>query len=413
MSRSHIDVKFFDVILCVSRALDLLSPQLSDHHLRVAYISACLADQLGFSSEDKQDVIIAGALHDVGAVSSSVRLSLLDYELAMYQWDSFQTLENLHRHGFDGYILLRDFAPFSNAAEAIRFHHVAWDYERGQEFNGAQVPFASHILHLADRIAVLPDERCDILEQADEIRKKIGAGVGSLYREDIFAAFQEAAGSESFWLDLVSQRKEEIVRARFGANRVSLDLDQLYELAELLGRIIDYRSPFTAAHSNLVAHTSERIARLLKLNDYQTSQIGIAGFLHDLGKLAVPSEILDKPGKLTSEEMLVIKKHPYYTHRVLSMVPGLGDINTFASLHHERLDGTGYPFRAQSIPLGARIISVADVLAAVTEKRPYRPRMNRHEALAVLDALAADKAVDGDIVALVRNNFDELVTHNE
>jgi HD-GYP domain-containing protein (c-di-GMP phosphodiesterase class II) len=413
MSRSHIDVKFFDVILCVSRALDLLSAQLSDHHLRVAYIGACLADQLGLSIEEKQDIIIAGALHDVGAVSSSVRLSLLDYQLSMYQWDSFQTLENLHRHGFDGYMLLRDFAPFANAAEAIRFHHVAWNYERGMEFNGAPVPFASHILHLADRIAVLPDEQRDILEQAGEIRKRIGEGVGSLYREDIFAAFEEASCSESFWLDLASQRKEEIVRSRFGIHNLSLDLDHLYELAGLFGRIIDYRSPFTAAHSNLVAHTSERLARLLHLDGYQIRQIGIAGFLHDLGKLAVPSEILDKPGKLTYQEMLVIKRHPYHTHRILSMVPGLNDINTFASLHHERLDGKGYPFRTQDIPLGARIISVADVLTALTEKRPYRPRMSRPESLAVLDALAADKAIDGDIVALVRQNFDELVVINK
>lgn len=401
MTPDNINVKFFDVILCVSRALDLLSPQLSAHHFRVAYVAARLAEELGFSMQEKQDVVIGGALHDVGAASTSVRLAMQDYAIE-------SELENVHIHGMEGYLLLRDFPPFAKAAEAIRYHHVEWNFKRGSEFMRAPVPFSSHVLHLADRIAVLPDERRNILEQSETIRRKIADEVDSRYHPQIVSAFNNVSLSESFWLDLMSGHKEEIIRARFGVHDVTLGVDELYELARLFGRIIDFRSPFTAIHSGMVAARAERIAQLLDMDFLHRRVIGIAGFLHDLGKLAVPAEILDKPGKLTRDEMFVIKQHPYYTHRILSMVPGLEQVNTYASLHHERLDGQGYPFRNRIIPLGARIIAVADVFTAISEQRPYRAGMTKSASLALLDQFVREGALDGDIVGVVRGHVDEL-----
>lgn len=401
MSSSNINVRFFDVVLCVSRGLDLLSPHLSDHHLRTAYVAARLAEELGLGRSERQDVVIAGALHDVGAVSTTYRLALQDYAVS-------DQLDNIHVHGTQGYRLLRDFPPFAKAAEVIRYHHVEWNNERGSEFNGQPVPLTSHILHLADRVAVLPESDLHILQQSDEIRRNIASGAHVRFHPLVAEAFESMSLSEAFWFDLVSQHKEEIIRERFGHHNMVLDLAQLYEFARLFGRIIDFRSPFTAVHSSMVAARAERIAQLLGIDSQQTRLIGIAGFLHDVGKLAVPAEILDKPGKLTREEMCIVKQHPYYTHRILSTVPGLEEVNSFASLHHERLDGQGYPFRKRTIPFGARIIAVADVFTAVSEQRPYRPGMTRSAALSLLDQLVRDGALDGDIVATLRADVDEL-----
>ena len=407
MTDRSIHVKFFDVILSVSRALDLLSPELSDHHLRVAYIAVRLAEELGMSMEEAQNVAIGGALHDAGAASSTLRLSLQDYSLSMHKGDDHE-VENVHRHGFDGYMLLRDFPPFAKAAEAIRYHHVEWNCKAGSELNGAPIPFLSHILHVADRVAVLPEDRQNILAQSSAIRRKISEGTNARYHPHIIAAFNSVSLSESFWLDLVSEHKEEVIRTHFGSHNMTLALDELYELARLFGRIIDFRSPFTAIHSSTVAARSEHLAHLLGIDSHKTKLIGIAGFLHDLGKLAVPTEILDKPAKLTEQEMFIVKQHPYYTHRILSLVPGLEEVNTYASLHHERLDGKGYPFRRRTIPLGSRIIAVADVFTAIAEKRPYRDAMSRAQSLAILEQYARDGALDSDIVSLVRKHFDEL-----
>lgn len=408
MSASNINVRFFDVVLSVSRALDLLSSHLSDHHLRTAYVTARLADELGLGGEKKQDAVIAGALHDVGALSTTARLAMQDYA-AGDQIDN----DHVHVHGLEGYLLLREFPPFANAAEAVRYHHVEWNHKRGSEFNSEPVPLASHILHLADRISVLPESGLHILLQSDGIRQTIIDGIHSRFHPQVVSAFEAVSLSEAFWLDLVSEHKEEIIRERFGPQNVVLDPDELYELARLFGRIIDFRSPFTAIHSSMVAARAERIAQLLGINAQQTRLIGIAGFLHDLGKLAVPTEILDKPGKLTREEMFVVKQHPYYTHRILATVPGLEEVNAFASLHHERLDGKGYPFRKRIIPTGARIIAVADVFTAVSERRPYRPGMTKAAALALLDKLVVGGALDGEIVGVIRTHFDELTGMSE
>jgi HD-GYP domain-containing protein (c-di-GMP phosphodiesterase class II) len=408
MTGERIAVRFFDLILCVSRALDLLSVDLNDHHMRVAYVASRIADALGLTVQDKQDVVLAGALHDVGAVSAALRLSLQNYATSSDMPIEGGLSEGVHVHAAEGYLLLRDFPPFARAADAVRYHHVEWNYKRGSEFNHEAVPFLSHVLHLADRVAVLPKPRAQILEQSAGIQQTIFDDADVRYHPQVVAAFAHVSRSESFWLDLVSAHKEEIIRARFGPQNVALDVNELYELARLFARIIDFRSPYTAIHSSTVAATAERIAQLMNIDPFKTKLIGTAGFLHDLGKLAVPAEILDKPAALTAQEMLVIKQHPYYTHRILSLVPGLEEVNTYASLHHERLDGAGYPFRKRTIPLGSRIIAVADVFTAISEHRPYRAGMTRQSAIALLNRFVEEGALDGDIVALVRSHFDDL-----
>ena len=402
------DVKLFDMVLCFSRAIDFLHPRISEHHLRVAYIASCLAEELGLDLEATQNVLIAGALHDVAAVSSAMQQDLFDDALTYYHASSPLMPAHLHQHGIEGELLLHDFPPFAKAAAAIRYHHVNWDFGRGSEFEEKAVPLASHILRLADRVAVLPHDAQNILEQVAEIRATVVSGAGRLFKPEVVTAFEAMSDKESFWLDLTSRHKELILQRRFGDPKVSLDLDGLYRLSRVFGKIIDYRSPFTATHSSGVAAASEELAARLGMTHAEQRLIGVAGYLHDIGKLAVPTELLDKPEKLTPAERFIIKQHPYYTHQILSMVPGLETVNTWASLHHERLDGTGYPFRTRDIPLGARIIAVADIFTAITEHRPYRSGMTQTQCLAVLDQLVADGAIDGDIVAVLHADYDAI-----
>lgn len=408
MPSKEFKIRLFDMVLCFSRALDLLHPAISDHHLRVAYIAACLAEELGLTHAEMPDVLIAGALHDVAAVSSPVMVSLFDQALANYRLDNAAIPDGLHKHAFEGFTLTRDFPPFAQAASAIRFHHVDWDSGRGNEFSGEQVPLASHILHLADRIAVLPDANMNILKQAAEIREIVITGSGRYFQPEIVAAFEEISIRESFWMDIACQHKEAIISSRFCTCEIELDLEALEQLGRVFGRIIDYRSPFTATHSSGVAATAEALAQCLGMSFTERKLLRVAGYLHDIGKLAVPIEIIEKPGKLTPEEMFIIKQHPYYTYQILSTVPGLETVNAWASLHHERLDGKGYPFRPQETPLGSRIVAVADVFTAITEDRPYRKGMDRAQSLDVLDRLVLDRAIDGDVVAILRSNFNDF-----
>ncbi len=408
MPSEEIKIKLFDMVLCFSRALDLMHPKISDHHLRVAYIACCIAEELGFSLTEIQNVLIAGALHDVGTASSALRLSILDHALNSYRLEHAELPEDIHNHGFEGFELMQHFPPFAQAASAIRYHHVEWDFGRGSEFAGEPVPLVASILYLADRVSVMPTAERSCLEQAAEIRAAVAADTGKWFMPEVVAAFQEASTPESFWLDVMCPHKEAIIHDRFGGHEIELNLDALHELAKVFGKIIDYRSPFTATHSSGVAAVAEMLGQRLGFSSAESKSLKIAGYLHDIGKLAVPTEILDKPEKLTREEMLVVKQHPYYTFQILSMVPGLEEINTWASLHHERLDLHGYPFRSREIPLGSRIIAVADIFTAITEDRPYRMGMDRTRSIEVLVQMVLNKAIDGEIVAVLRNNYDEF-----
>lgn len=402
-----VDVTLFDMVMSLSRAIDLLHPAISEHHLRVAFASACIGEAAGLVGSEIQNLIVAGALHDIAAVSAPSFRNLLDRALRYYGGDNGGP-EDIHEHAYEGYLILRDFAPFSSAASAIRFHHIDWCHGSHAWQKAGAVPLASHVLRLADRLAVLPRDDRPILTQKADIRRAIREGCGALFHPQLVEAFETASAKDSFWLDLAGKHKENTLRERFGGADIRLGIDGMYELAKVFARIIDYRSSFTAMHSSRVAEASELLAERMGLRQPVVRQIGIAGFLHDIGKLSVPASLLDKPGKLSDEEMLVVRQHPYFTRQILCPVPGLELIGTWAAYHHERLDGTGYPFRPKDIPKEARIVAVADVFTAITEDRPYRAGMGKQECFRVLDGLVSGGALDGDIVSLLHAAYDDL-----
>jgi len=133
-------------------------------------------------------------------------------------------------------------------------------------------------------------------------------------------------------------------------------------------------------------HYSVQIARALKLDETEVTQIGRAAYLHDIGKLSIPHVVLNKPAWLTEQEWQIVKKHSEVTAQLLESIPSLKKYS-FAGAHHERWDGKGYyqGLKEEEIPLGARIISVADALDAMTSKRPYRPVLTFKEALSELE----------------------------
>lgn len=132
----------------------------------------------------------------------------------------------------------------------------------------------------------------------------------------------------------------------------------------------------------------------------------MAGLLHDIGKLAVPTEILEKPAALTPEEFAVIQRHAGVGLDLLGSVPGFACIRTWGGLHHERPDGSGYPLglSGRQLPLPARIMAVADVFTALTEDRPYRKGMQIDDTLTVMRDMAGRSALDADVVRLLADD---------
>ncbi len=162
-----------------------------------------------------------------------------------------------------------------------------------------------------------------------------------------------------------------------------------YRAAESLAKAVDERDAYTGSHSQRVGEYSARIARRLGADDAAVELTRLAGNLHDLGKLAIPEELLRKPEELNEAERLILERHPQIGYRMLESL-GVQPVAEWVLHHHERWDGAGYPDRlaGDRIPLGARIIFVADAYDAMTSDRAYSQAMSQREALAELERCA-------------------------
>ncbi len=415
---NELNVPLFDMVMCLSDAMDLVSPVVTGHHKRVAYIASSIARELNLSKEDEKDLIIAGALHDVGAFSLNDRLDSLDWNFTenlastteMFSVSPIYKSLGFVSHAELGYFLIKKFRPFTEIAKIIRYHHIPWQGGTGSEVKEDNVPLGSHILHLANAIDILIDRDKEVLGQRESIIKKLAKEKNTKFVPKLIDAFLSLAEKESFWFNIIDSRIDRNLSKRVEGVNIELNHNGLLSLAKLFSLIIDFRSRFTATHSSGVAASAQELARFMNLSELKCQRIKIAGYLHDLGKLAVPPEILNKDTNLTKKEFNIIKKHPFYTYKVLDRVQGLDEIKVWASYHHERIDGTGYPFHAKGdeLSLEARIMAVADVFTAVKENRPYRCEMGLSSSLKILDDMVKEGALDADVVAVLKDHSEEI-----
>ncbi len=158
------------------------------------------------------------------------------------------------------------------------------------------------------------------------------------------------------------------------------------ETIEALATAIDSRDNYTGGHSNMVTTYSVMIAEKMDFDEERLEVIRVAGILHDVGKIGITDTILNKPGKLTDEEMNIIKAHPVLGRVILESIDALKHISEIVYHHHERFDGKGYPdgLEGEQIPLESRIIQVADIFDAITSNRIYRKSMPRQKALDIM-----------------------------
>ena len=197
-----------------------------------------------------------------------------------------------------------------------------------------------------------------------------------------------AAGTDSFELaDLARVAAESDRGARIRA-------------ASALARTVDGRDTFASGHSQRVGELAGRIAARMGLPSEEIELAQLAGSLHDLGKLAIPEEILRKRGLLSPSERTILERHPQIGYRMLESL-GVDAIAQWVLHHHERWDGRGYPegLAGDRIPLGSRIVFVADAFDAMTSDRVYRQRLSLEDALAELDRCAGTQFDPGVVDA--------------
>jgi hypothetical protein len=187
-------------------------------------------------------------------------------------------------------------------------------------------------------------------------------------------------------------------RSDGGAREIALSRERQTEILQRLANALEANDPYTSGHSRRVARHSLMIARQMGLTSEHVDKIYTAASIHDVGKMHLPGDVLNKPGKLTDDEYELVKEHPAIGAAMVAAL-GNGEITAIVRHHHERLDGRGYPDRleADAIPLGSRIIAVADTFDALTSTRPYRAASEHKRAIDILKKEAGAQ-LDGRVV---------------
>lgn len=393
-------VNLGNLVLSLSDAMDLASASLAQHQQRTAFAVWEMGKVAQLSNEKLENNFIAALLHDIGAFSLEEKISLRNSEV-----------ENLEDHCIRGELLLDKVPWLKSAAQIVRYHHKEW--RNRQESIGAPHVLEAQLLFLADYLERSIDRSQYILYQHEHIISKIKGLSGSSFHDQVIDLFLAASNREEFWLDLVSPRLYSLLLNEGPFRKTEIEISNISLIAVLFRNIIDFRSRFTATHSSGVAAAASMMSRIFGLTEMETRLMEVAGNLHDIGKLAIPNSILDKPGKLTKEEMAVMKSHTYYTYSVINTIGGLQQIAEWAAYHHERLDGSGYPFhcKADELSTGARILAVADIFTALAEDRPYRRGMSREEIIRIIKQYSDSRLLDGKIVSLLFDNFDGIFSH--
>lgn len=391
-------LKINDLIISATNLHAAVDSFLRDHNYRVAFIAVSIGSKLTYSVSFLRNLLLAGLFHDVGI--------LLFREKNQTYLLKSETAENLnvHLHAFIGYKLLKDYPSFAKVAKIIRDHHRTY-----KEFleNPKEITFSSQIIYLSDRIDVFMNTQLekgvDLFKAVELLKEKLLKLKGSVFHPklvDLFLHFFLPV--ETFWFELYlepSYFKDSIANwlKKFS---FAISYKEFLKIINLFGYIIDFKSPFTATHSSGVAQTAVQLASYFQFSPAELRKMRIAGFLHDIGKLFIPKAILEKEGKLTEAEFNTIKTHVYYTYKILSEFIDDGEIVKWAAYHHERLNGKGYPFKlkANQIPLGSRIMAVADIFTALTESRPYKKAMSSEDALKLIVQLAEKGEVDRKVV---------------
>jgi putative nucleotidyltransferase with HDIG domain len=406
------NVRLSEVISALSVALDLTEGQPMGHAMRSCIVGMRIAEELRLPPQQRADLYYALLLKDAGCSSNSARLHQImgsddlqtKFEVKFEDWSrvslagirylSRNVLPDapLHRRLFRmaevalklkpnnaaligarcqrGAEIARSIGLNDAVADAIRDLDEHWDgggFAAGRK--GEEISILARIMNVSQTMEVFAS-RSEPQEAIDAVVERRGRW----FDPEIVRAVQSLADDRGLWRQFAAANFREYVLALEPGIALPATPQRIDDICEAFAQVIDAKSPYTFHHSTGVAAASTVIAEEMHLESGVCTLVRRAALLHDIGKLGVSNSILEKPGALTNAEWQVMRKHPVYTRLILEEISGFQHLAYVAAAHHERLDGKGYPngLTARQLSLPARIVAVADVFQALTEKRPYR-----------------------------------------
>lgn len=402
------DVKSYtECFIQLANVLDLDENRMTYHSMRVAALAYKMA--MNLNSPNLLEIFWAGLLHDIGAFGYN------DFTISTADSISIIEKEKIYKHTLKSSFIISHELPGEvyKVADFVKSHHEKYDGGGFPEgLSGNEIPICSQIIKIADdfdaALRIIPEVSKD--------------GIYNMFRENIDCEYS----SEMVSLLIETMEKEDYFgQIEFGAQvpiitnailnslpeyKMFLGTDLLEKITTVFADIIDAKHEETLGHSSRVAAYSQHMAEVLRINAKDVMKVKLAGFMHDIGKSAVPRTILNKTDNLSPYELYIVKGHPVLTMDILRRMSVFNDIVEIAGYHHERLNGSGYPsgLPAENIPFLARIVMVADVYDAMTSGRRYQKFISREDSI---DYLKSQKNIlfDADAVeALIEVSSREL-----
>lgn len=377
------------VLSILLRALDHIDGRLIDHGHRVAYIVYKMLQTEGtYREKDIMEICIIAALHDIGAFKTEE----IDH---MMRFES----EEVFDHSIYGYLFLKHMSPLGKWARIVLYHHLNYEMHHQLDYEHLNI---SDMIHLADRMDVMFQTKGRWLSPEEiELQQDLR------FAKTTFELFRRA--NERYDL------KSNIADGGYLKELIDLEIAQysdeiLLEFIKMIAYSIDFRSETTVSHVVTTVSISMELGKLFDLEEKEMKKIQLAAYLHDIGKIATPLEILEKPGKLTDEEMKVMKEHIDITREILENRIH-EDVIKIACRHHEKIDGSGYPLKltGEELILSDRIVAVADIMSALTGKRSYKESFSKEAVTEILIRQRDAEKLCSSVIDLAVLNYDDIM----
>ena len=420
----NVQIKLSGVISALSYALDITEGQPKGHAARTCMLGMRIARELRMPAADSSALFYALLMKDLGCSSNSAKMCYLfgaddrqtkaasktvqwtntakslgyvaKYAAAGRSWwdraRAFSRVIVAGQRGAKELIELRcergaqisralDFPEATGQAILALDEH--WDghgHPRG--LKGEQIPLLGRILSIAQTAEVFV--RQDGIDAAMDMARERR---GTWFDPDLVDVLRSLRKDVAFWSLLNCDAADEAVGVFEPPDRTLIaDEARLDRIADGFSQVIDAKSNWTYRHSAGVARIAALLATRLGHDPANVRYVHRAALVHDIGKLGVSNLILDKAGKLTDDELAEMRRHPFYTHQILSRVDGFRGMADLAASHHEKLNGKGYHrgLSGTQVTPFARILVVADMFEALTAKRPYRDDLTIDNVTAIL-----------------------------
>jgi HD-GYP domain-containing protein (c-di-GMP phosphodiesterase class II) len=369
-----------------------------NHGKRVAYNAGLIGRKLGFNQDDLFDLIALAILHDNGLgefmSQKKIQPGLTNYEI-------------IKGHCIVGEHNIKKYPLIKDEKNIILYHHEKLNGTGFFHITGNDIPLKAQIIGFADYI----DTHFNVAKLYGAYKDEAVAHImkirGEEYSAEICDGFFSIIQPVSYRLDQGNKNIDDCVQKSLPPRVINLSYAEIREITEVLSNIIDAKSKFTERHSRGLAEKVDIMAKFYAYSDEQRTKLVIAADLHDLGKLLIPNTILEANRALNEDEIAQIQSHTYYTRKVLSQIDGFQDITEWAANHHEKLNGTGYPYgkTARELDFNSRLMGCLDIYQALTEDRPYRKGMNHSKAIKIMSDMAANRLIESVIVADVNKIF--------